>query len=64
MTVNCPACGRFLKWHSSGDPDADDYKEWYTCACDGIVCEQGYSSVSIRCKDDYPMERRRFRSCT
>ena len=30
--VNCPVCGKFLKWHSEGDPDSEDYREHYTCS--------------------------------
>ncbi len=61
--VNCPSCGRFLKWHSSGDdPDEEDYKEWYTCICDGIECFPGESSVLIRSKEDLAREQRRYRS--
>jgi len=62
MRVNCPNCGRFLKWHSSGDdPDEEGYIEWYTCICNEIECVPGEVSVLIRSKRHWGREQKNFR---
>lgn len=61
MSVNCPSCGRFLKWHSSDDPDADNYIEWYTCVCEDVECHPGKDSVLIVSQRGWGKELKKFR---
>jgi len=61
--INCPNCGRFMKWHCSpGLPGDGGYQEWYTCVCNEIECFPGKNSVLISSKKHKGREKRSYRS--